>query len=123
MRTLLLLLPLVACSLLLSAGCGKESPPPAVAVDQIAAGVPEAFKGAPAAVQTLVKEIVDAIGQQDFPTAWDKLQELNARPGLTDAQKEFVAGSIASVGAEVNKAESTGDEAAKQAIEFHRANK
>lgn len=122
MRTLILL-PLVAACLVFTAGCGKDAPPPAVAVDQIAAGVPEAFKGAPPAVQTLVKEIVDAIGQQDFPTAWDKLQELNARPGLNDAQKEFVAGSIASVGAEVNKAENTGDEAAKQALEFHRANK
>lgn len=109
---------------LTAAGCGRDAKlPEAISTQQVAAGVPEAFKGAKPEVQTLVSEIVDAIGKQDYPAAWDKLQTLNARPGLTDAQKEFVASSIASVGAEVNKAEESGNEAAQQALQFHRANK
>lgn len=106
------------------AGCGEShKQPAAITTQQVAAGVPEAFKGAPAEVQTLVADIVKAIGEQDYPTAWDKLQTLNARPGLSDAQKEFVASSISSVGAEVNKAEESGNEAAQEALKIHRANK
>lgn len=123
-RSLLPSLLLAAGLAWVAAGCGDSAKqPPAISTQQVAAGVPDAFKGAPAAVQTLVAEIVKAIDEKDYPTAWDRLQTLNARPGLTDAQKEFVASSIASVGAEVNKAEETGNEAAQEALRIHRANK
>jgi len=104
--------------------CEREAKQPgALTNEQITGSVPEVFKGADPETRQLAADVVDAIGKQDYPTAWAKLQELNGRPGLTDAQKEFVASSIASVGAEVNKAEETGNEEAQQALEFHRANK
>ncbi len=115
----------LAVSLFAVTGCGERGAPQpkALTADQITGSVPEVFKGAPAEVAQLAADVVDAIGKQDFTTAWDKLQTLNASPGLSDAQKDFVASSIASVGAEVQKAEGSGDEAAQQALEFHRANK
>lgn len=116
-------LALALASALLAPGCSREKAPADITTAQIVAGAPEAFKGAPADVQKLAAEITDAIGKQDFPTAWDKLQSLNSQPNLTDAQKEFVASSITSVGAEVNKAEASGNEAAQEALKFHRANK
>ncbi len=118
-----ILLTLFAAAAVGTSGCSKEQPLAEVTTAQIVAGAPEAFKGAPANVQTLAAEATEAIGKQDFPTAWDRLQTLNGTPNLTDAQKEFVATSIATVGAEMNKAEESGNEAAQEALKFHRANK
>ena len=117
---LALALAAVAC---LTCGCGSEKAPPEISTSQIAAGAPDVFKGASAETQKLAAEAVEAIGKQDFTTAWEKLQTLNATPNLTEPQKEFVAASIASVGAEVNKAEESGNEVAQEALKFHRANK
>lgn len=105
-------------------GCEKEArQPKALSTAEVSSGAPAAFKDAPAAVKQLAADIAEAIAKQDFTSAWDKLQTLNARPGLTDAQKEFVASGIASVGAEMQKSESTGNEAAQEALRVHRANK
>lgn len=120
---ILRILVLAAAAATLSA-CEREAKQPeALTSEQITGSVPEVFKGADAESRQLAADVVDAIGKQDYATAWAKLQDLNARPNLTDAQKEFVASSIASVGAEVNKAEESGDEAAQEALQFHRANK
>jgi len=113
----------IAIAIACASGCTKEQPLAEVTTAQIVAGAPEAFKGSPTEVQTMAAEAVDAIGKQDYPTAWDRLQTLNGTPNLTDAQKEFVAASIATVGAEMNKAEESGNEAAQEALKFHRANK
>jgi hypothetical protein len=120
----LLFLCLLALGSLVLTGCGDNTePPPPISTEQITGAAPDVFNGAPAELRQLAADAVAAINGQDFPTAWDKLQELNAREGLTDAQKDFVAQGIASVGAEVQKAEQAGDEAAQKALEFHRANK
>lgn len=122
-RPLLRSLAVVVLSLAL-AGCEKPAAQPKeISSAQIVGSAPEVFKGAPQEVQQLASDVVEAINKQEFTTAWDKLQELNTKPGLTDAQKEFVAESISSVGAEVQKAEGSGNEAAQKALEFHRANK
>lgn len=115
---------LLAAACVAFGACSREgAAPKAISTQEVSGNVPEVFKGAPPAVRQLAAEVVDAIGKQDYAAAWEKLQTLNARPGLTDAQKEFVASSIASVGAEVQKAEATGNEAAQEAMKIHRANK
>lgn len=115
---------LLAAFALLGGGCGESSTPlQEISTQEIVGNVPGVFDGAPAEVRQLAADVVAAIEQQDFTTAWDKLQVLGGREGLTDAQKEFVAESLASVGAEVQKAEEAGNEAAQQALQFHRANK
>jgi len=114
---------LLGVALLLNSGCSSEKAPPEISTSQIVSGAPDVFKGATAETQKLAADAVEAIGKQDFTTAWEKLQTLNATPNLTEPQKEFVAASIASVGAEVNKAEESGNEAAQEALKFHRANK
>lgn len=109
---------------LLMTGCERAAKlPEAISTEQITGNVPEVFKGASAEVRQLAADVVEAISQKDFATAWGKLQDLNAREGLTPGQKDFVAQSIASVGAEVQKAEETGNEEAQKALQFHRANK
>ncbi len=108
----------------LAGGCGRGSDAPAaISTDQVSSGVPEMFRSAPAEVRQLATEAAEAIKSQDFTVAWDKLQALNSRTGLTDDQKAFVAQGIASVGAEMQKSEEAGNEAAQQALKFHRANK
>ncbi len=110
--------------LLLAAGCTRESEQPVILTqEQITGNVPEVFKGAPPEVAQLAADVVESVGAKDSTTAWAKLQQLNARPDLTEEQKTFVAESISSLGAEVNKAEQAGDEAAQKALEFYRANK
>jgi hypothetical protein len=116
-------LALFAAAVVSLSGCSKEQPLKEITAAEIVAGAPEAFQGAPADVQTLAAEAAEAISKQEFPTAWDRLQALNGSPNLTDAQKEFIATSIATVGAEMNKAEESGNEAAQEALKFHRANK
>jgi len=94
-----------------------------ISSDQVTSGLPTAFKDASPQVKTLVADITDAIGKQDYPAAREKLEILNATPGLTEPQKEFVAASIATVGAELGKAEESGNEAAEEAARIHRATK
>ncbi len=115
----------VASALILAAasGCSKEEVVPELTANEVVSGAPEAFKGASAEVQKLAADAAAAISNQDYPTAWEHLQALNSNANLTDAQKEFVAASIAAVGAEMNKAEEAGNEAAEEALRFHRANK
>jgi hypothetical protein len=117
-------LSLLGAAVILVAGCGSDSePPPVLSTEQITSSAPGVFDGAPAEVRQLASDAVEAINNQDYPTAWDKLQELNSLPDLTDEQKDFVAQSIASVGAQVQQAEESGDEAAQEVLKFHRANK
>jgi hypothetical protein len=114
---------LLACACV-AAGCGSSSDAPeALTMDEISSAAPNAFAGAQAEIAQLSNEAIEAINQQDYTTAWGKLQDLSARPDLTPEQREFVAQSIASVAAEVARAEEAGDEAARQALQFHRANK
>jgi hypothetical protein len=120
----IILCSILGAAALVLAGCGSDSePPPVITTQEITGTAPDVFNGAPADVRQLAADAVEAINSQDYTTAWDKLQELNTREGLTDEQKDFVAQSIASVGAEVQRAEQAGDEAAQKALEFHRANK
>ena len=108
---------------LIVAGCGRSGPPPEMTAEEITSNAPGIFDGASTEVRQLAGDVVDAISRQDFTTAWTKLQELDSRPELTPEQREFVAQSMASVGAEVRSAEQAGNEAAQQVLEFHRANK
>ena len=119
-----LLVTTLALATFVGAGCGPgPGLPKEVTSKEVESGVTEIFKTAKPEVRKLAEEVAEAIKKQDFTSAWDKLHTLGEQPGLTDPQKSFVASSTASVGAEVNKAEAAGDETAKQALEFHRANK
>jgi hypothetical protein len=119
-----LLVTSLALAAFVGTGCGPGAGlPKEVTTQEVESGVTELFKTAKPEARKLAEEIAEAIKKQDFTSAWDKLHTLAEQPGLTDPQKSFVASSTASVGAEVNKAEATGNEAAKQALEFHRANK
>lgn len=114
----------LATALAVTTGCGPGAGlPKEISAQEVESNVTAIFQSAPAETRKLAEEVADAIQKQDFTTAWDKLQALGEKTGLTDAQKAFVASSTASVGAEVNKAGAAGDEKAQEAIEFHRANK
>ncbi len=104
-------------------GCDRQGLPKEISKQEIQTGVAGLFQSAPPAAKQLANEVAEAMKGQDFPTAWSKLQILAQEQGLNDAQREFVTSSIAAVGAEVQKAEEAGNEEAKKALEFHRANK
>lgn len=124
LRPILVATALAALLALGGTGCGNpDGHVKAVTTKEVEVGVEGIFKTAPAETRQLAIEVADAIRKQDYPTAWEKLQTLGGHTGLTPDQREFVASSTAAVGAEVQKAEAAGNEAAKQALEFHRANK
>jgi hypothetical protein len=115
---------LLCGGILLASGCSEDPKHlPELSIDQIAQGAPEAFRGAPAEIGQLAADAANAIAAGDHATAWDKLQTLQGAPDLTPSQRDFVAQSIASVGQALQEAEAAGQEAAQQALEFHRANK
>ncbi len=108
----------------LLAGCGRNpEPPAAISTDEITGSAASVFNAADAEIRELMTEAVAAIQQQDLPVAWEKLQILSGRADLSPEQQEFVAQSIAAVGAEMDRAALSGNQAAQQALEFHRANK
>lgn len=114
---------LIAVSLAV-AGCGSgDKAPELVGVEDISQGAASAFQSGQAEIQELSNQVVEALGRRDFNGAWGALQDLNAHPDLTAEQRAFVAQSLASVGAELQKAEQSGDDRARQTLEFHRANK
>jgi hypothetical protein len=111
-------------ALAFSSGCSEDPKHlPELSINQIAEGAPEAFRGAPAEVGQLAADAANAIAAEDHPTAWEKLQALQASPDLTPAQRDFVAQSITAVSQALEAAEAAGNEAAQQLREFHRANK
>lgn len=121
-RTFLLPLAL-ALSVTALSGCNRPGLPKEISTQEVQTGVAGLFQSAPASAKQLANEVAEAMKGQDFPTAWTKLQLLAQEQGLNGAQTEFVTSSIAAVGAEVHKAEEAGNEEAKKALEFHRANK
>lgn len=115
---------LLCGSILLTPGCSEDPKHlPELSINEIAEGAPEAFRGAPADIGQLAADAANAIAAEDHPTAWSKLQALQASPDLTPAQRDFVAQSIAAVSQALEAAEAAGNEAAQQLREFHRANK
>lgn len=111
--------------LLTFAGCGESAPEaePILSASEIAEATPEVFGDADAETRELANATAAAVESEDLSKAWGSLQELGGRPGLTDAQREFIARSEASVGAQLNKAAEAGDASARQLLELHRAHK
>lgn len=105
------------------AGCSRSQPPAPIALADVPAALREAFKDAKPEFKTLVEEIIPAVEKPDYPKAFNGLQMLAARPGLTKPQRELVARCVMSVGEQMNAAAGSGDAQATEFLQLYQGQK
>ena len=115
------LLATVVLSVLLTASCGQNEPPPPMPVEQVPATVENAFKEANPELKGSAGEIVTAIQGKDEPKALLDLQALFARPDLTPEQREAANRSMISLNQKLRTAAEQGDQRAAEALQVYRA--
>lgn len=113
--TLLVLLTFTACS--------KHEPPPPVEVGQIPALLEQTFKGVKDPTASLVKELVAAVEQKEWPKASVGAQALSAAAGITAKQREAVGRCLIAINQQVNEAAEAGNTQAEEVRRMIRQDK
>jgi hypothetical protein len=100
-----------------SAGCGrKPGPPPPLAVEQIPAEMQKSFKTAGPEIQDAVARITAALQSNDYPVAYQEVQNLCILPDETAGQRGLAARALLTVTGLLQTAQAQGDERAAAAL-------
>jgi hypothetical protein len=113
----------VAGLMILSAGCGQSEQPKEITTGDIPTESQNLFAKAAPELKELATKAVAALQAQDWPAAWVAFQTMGERKDLTPEQRQFVASSIMTVGAEMQKASAQGDERAQAIQQLHSISK
>lgn len=114
----------VGATLLLGlSGCGRSEPPKEISTSDIPTESQNLFAKAAPEVKDLAGKAVAALQAQDWASAWVVFQALGERQDLTPEQREFVASSVMTIGAEMQKASAQGDERARAVQQLHSISK
>lgn len=108
---------------LITGGCGRSGAPREVAVKDLPTESKGLFDQAAPDVKTLATGALTALEGKDWAAAWAAFQVLSERKDLTAAQREFVASSLVTVGAQMQKAGDAGDAKAESVRQAYRATK
>lgn len=123
LRSAVAALTLLMSVALLLAGCSRSQPPEPIALADVPAALREAFQDAKPEFKTLIEEIIPAIQNPEYPKAFNGLQMLAARPGLTKPQRELVARCVMAVGEQMSAAASSGDAQATEFMQLYQGQK
>lgn len=105
-------------------GCSRHSPPPtALPAAELPAALEKAFLQAPAEVKKLASQTVSAVESQDYAKAFQTLQTLSARPGLTREQLNITSRAMLTVSELLQAAQTKGDAKAAQTLQTYRMDK
>jgi hypothetical protein len=118
-----LVLPLLVV-LTFTMACNKGStPPPSLSAEQLPAALEKAFTKAPAETKELATIVVSALQAQDYGKAYDVIQNLVSKPGLSKEQASVTASSLVTVNTLLQSAQAKGDTKAAEVLQIHRRNK
>lgn len=111
-------------ALVAAPGCKRHSPPPtALPAAELPAALENAFVKAPAEVKELASQTVSAVQSQDYAKAFQTLQTLSARPGLTKEQLNVTSRAMLTVTELLQAAQTKGDAKAAQTLKNYRLDK
>jgi hypothetical protein len=118
----------VALALLLSltfgAGCNRSTPPPTpLPVQEMPAALEKAFSKAKPEIKDLASQVVAAVQAQDYPKAFQAVQNLANQPGLTKNQGLVASRAALTVNDLLQAAETKGDKKAAQTLKNYRVDK
>jgi hypothetical protein len=120
-------LSIIAASVaLLCSSCGKNdttSAPPPLSQDQIPSAISQAFVNSDKETQDQANIYVNDEKNHNFAAAFEEIQHLTHRPGLTPDQRAVLAGAFRTTSQEVQEAAAKGDAQADQALRSYSATK
>ena len=118
----------VALALLLSltfgAGCNRSTPPPTpLSVQEMPTALEKAFSKAKPDIKDLANQVVAAVQAQDYSRAFQAIQDLATRPGLTKDQVSVTSRATLTVNSLLQTAVTNGDTKAAETLQGYRKDK
>jgi hypothetical protein len=126
MRTHLLYLSVVsALAGLLSCGCGKNtsSAPAPLSEEQIPLVIAQTFNNSDKETQDQANQYINDVKNHDYPAAFEEVQQLAHRAGLTLDQRATVARALMTTSQKVQEIAANGDDRANQALNSYSSTK
>lgn len=108
---------------LLSTGCGRQEPPPPMAVEEVPKTLQGAFDKAGGDTKAAADQAMEAMKNDQQAVALDVLEKLAMQAELSPEQREAAARSALAVRQKILEAAEKGDAAAKEFLEQQRARK
>ena len=110
--------------LLVAVGCSNNiSPLAPLSVEELPSALEKAFGKARPGVKELADQVVASVKTQDYPRAYQGLQNLSVAPGLTKEQANIAARGMLAVNSMLQSAEAKGDQKAAATLENYRKTK
>ena len=111
-------------ALMLGLGCNKRvSPPTPLPIEQLPTVLQKAFSKAKPDVKDLANEVAAALQAPDYGKAFNGLQNLLCKPGLTKEQLNVTTRGSLTVNTLLQSAQASGDAKAAQTLKAYRINK
>jgi hypothetical protein len=105
-------------------GCTRSTPPPTpLSVEEMPAALEKAFSKAKPDVKDLANQVVAAVQAQDYSKAFQAIQDLASRPGLTKDQVNVTSRATLTVNSLLQTAVTKGDAKAAQTLQTYRKDK
>jgi hypothetical protein len=116
----------LVCLVVLTAGAGcsrSDTQPQTVSLEQLPVTLEQSFAKAGEETKAQVKATADLVRQREYVRAFQSLQSLSARSGLTREQSRTVAGALLTMNNTLQNAQSQGDAVAAATLQKHRREK
>jgi hypothetical protein len=114
----------VLLGLTFGVGCNRSTPPPTpLPVEELPAALEKVFSKAKPEIKDLANQVVMAVQAQDYPRAFQTIQNLASRPGLTKQQVSVTSRATLTVNSLLQAAETKGDKRAAQTLQTYRKDK
>ena len=118
------IIPLLLLPLFFGFGCNRDSAPPApLSVAEFPAVFANAFGKAKPEIKEVSDQVVAAVQAQDYPKAFNALQSLVGRAGLTKEQSSVTGRALLTVNNLLQEAQAKGDAKAAEAVKIYRSTK
>ncbi len=110
---------------LLCCSCGKNtaSAPAPLSDDQIPSAISQVFVSSDKVTQDEATQYISDEKNHNFAAAFEEIQHLTHKPGLTPDQRSVLAGAFRTTSQETQDAAAKGDAQADQAIRSYSATK
>ncbi len=114
----------VLLGLALGAGCKRSTPPPTpLTVQELPAALDKAFSKAKPDIKDLASQLVAAVQAEEYSRAFQAVQTLASRPGLTKDQVSVTSRAMLTVNGLLQSAATKGDKKAAQTLNLYRKDK
>lgn len=106
------------------AGCSRTVPPPTpLSEAELPAAMEKAFSKAKPDIKELATQVVTAVQAKEYSKAFQSMQVLTTKPGLTKEQVSVASRATLTVNELLQAAQAQGDQKATQTLKVYRRDK